>query len=401
MPAIKEIARFPAGAAYMPPSKSVAHRALICAALSGKDGHVVGTGASEDIEATRRCLRSLATGEEPLDCGESGSTLRFLIPLAALSDGQTIFTGASQLLARPLSPYLDALSTHGMNYTRGVDRLTVSGPLRPGIYTLPGDVSSQYVSGLLMALPLLDGDSEIRLTSPLASAPYAGLTLDMLSRFGVHVQAIGTDQFIVPGRQTFTPATVHVEGDFSQAAFFLVAGALGFPCECLGLLPDSRQGDRAIVDILRRAGSSVEPTAGGGLIARPGPLMGLTVDVTDTPDLAPPLAALLCCCEGPSRITGAGRLRHKESDRLFSIPEALGSLGANIRADGDSLVIQGMPFLRGGCVNPHGDHRIAMMTALAAIRCRQAVYLTDSHCVAKSYPDFWRDFEKIGKEEPL
>jgi len=389
---VRVIRRFPFGIVRVPASKSVAHRALICAALSGAD-EPENLSGSEDIEATVRCMRALQDGQT-LDCGESGTTLRLLIPLAAVSEGETAFAGRGRLFQRPLAPLLTALSAHGMRYDQRENGLTLQGPLRPGRYEIPGDVSSQYLSGLLLALPLLPGDSEIHLTTPLESAPYVDLTLDMMERFGVTARREGERAYHVPGGQRYAPARVVVEGDYSQAAFFLAAGVLGRPCECRGLAPESRQGDRAIVGLLRAMGSEVAWTPEGGLIAKPCVPRAMEIDVSDIPDLVPPLAALLCFAEGTSRLTGAARLRLKESDRLSAVARALSALGADVREEGTGLTIRGVRALSGGEVDSANDHRIAMMGAVAAIRSAGPVAVRGARCVAKSYPAFWADFEK-------
>ncbi len=401
MDEVKKVTLFPRGPVRIPPSKSVSHRALICAGLSDGPCYIENLAFSKDIEATRRCMaelrRSLSEkipSSMPLDCGESGSTLRFLIPLAALLPFETRFTGRGRLMERPLGPYFGELERHGARLGFGGGVLRVCGPLTPGVFDVPGDISSQFVTGLLFALPLLDGDSEIRIASRLESAPYVDLTLDMMERFGVAADKGGYRSFGVRGGQKYRACDIAIEADYSQAAFFLVAGALGCDCECVGLSSDSKQGDREIIGILKACGAKLAGTDSGGLAARPGRLVAQTVDVSDIPDLVPPLAALLCFCEGTSRITNAGRLRHKESDRLAAVAEELNGLGANIAVDGDSLSITGVKALRGGRMSSRGDHRIAMMGAVAAIRSEGPVCIEGADCVAKSYPGFWRDFEK-------
>lgn len=411
---LKQVTKFPSGIVKMPPSKSVAHRAIICAALANGHSLIDNIAYSQDIEATIRCVRALGsevknergsikiTGSfgrcgDLLDCGESGTTLRFLIPIAALLSDEMRFTGQGRLMRRPLGPYMETLKKFGVSFLVRDDVLTLKGPLASGMFELPGDISSQFVSGLLLALPLLEQDSKIRLTTPLQSASYVELTLDMMARFGVHAEKSG-DNFTVAGGQKYEPADILVEADYSQAAFFLVAGALGCPCECRGLSAVSKQGDRKIIEILKRSGARIETTAQGGLIAKPGELAAQTVDVSDIPDLVPPLAALLAFCEGESRIVGAKRLRHKESDRLLSVSTALNALGAKVIIDKDSLIINGVSSLSGGKIDSFGDHRIAMMGAVAAIKSDNPVWIGDSGCVAKSYPDFWADFEKTEKE---
>lgn len=408
---IKTIARFPSGVVELPSSKSISHRAIICAGLAPGDSIIRRLSGSDDIAATIACMTALGARIEakqdtlmisgalpcprgPLDCGESGTTLRLLIPLAALGTQEARFTGRGRLLSRPLDAYLQTLAAHGAACSLpDGGPLTIRDPLVFGVYSLPGDVSSQFVSGLLLALPLLPGDSEIHLTTPLQSAAYVGLTLDMMAQFGVRAEYDGGRRFAVPGGQIYRPADLTLEADYSQAAFFLAAGALGRPCELRGLSAASRQGDRQIVDLIAQIGARPERTS-GGLIAYPGELHALTVDVSDIPDLVPPLAALLALADGTSRLTNAARLRHKESDRLAAISGALGALGASVAVEGDSLVITGKPQLRGGAMDSCGDHRIAMMGAVAAIRCDTPVTIAGSECVAKSYPDFWLDFEK-------
>jgi 3-phosphoshikimate 1-carboxyvinyltransferase len=413
---IRTIERFPGGAVALPSSKSISHRAVICAGLSPGTSQITHVSWSQDIEASLRCMRALGsqvqtsgdqltiTGglrhrrQADLDCGESGTTLRLLIPAAALCAARARFTGRGRLLQRPLAAYLSALAAHGVTCASDSDALILQGFLTPGIFYLPGGISSQFVSGLLLALPLLPETSEIRLTTPLQSAAYVDLTLDMMAMFGVTAEHDGYRRFIVSGGQCYQAAQLEVEADYSQGAFFLVAGALGYPCELIGLSPASRQGDREILAILERSGVQVETTPSGGLIARPGVLHPQTVDVSGIPDLVPPLAALFTFCPGVSRLVNAGRLRHKESDRLAAVSSALNDLGADVTAEEDALIIRGVTSLNGGYMDSSGDHRIAMMGAVAAGRCRGTVRIRQSQCIAKSYPDFWRDFEKIPRE---
>jgi 3-phosphoshikimate 1-carboxyvinyltransferase len=342
-----------------------------------------------------------------LDCGESGSTLRFLIPVAALLPGGALFTGHGRLMERPLGPYASALGEHGAAIAAdaaGVGGISVRGGLKAGAFRLPGDVSSQFVSGLLLALPLLGGDSEIAMESPLQSAGYVDLTIDALAGFGVGIERDGYARFFVRGGQRYRPQRAcEVEADFSQAAYYLVAGALGCECECAGLPMASKQGDRAIVQILERSGATVERTPNGGLAARApkGRLLPQTVDASGIPDLVPPLAALFSFCDGQSRIANAGRLRHKESDRLASVASELRALGASISQEGDSLLISGARSLKGGRAKSWGDHRIAMMAAVAAIGCEGAVTLSGGECVAKSYPGFWEDFGRAPRQRRM
>ncbi len=393
----------------MPPSKSLSHRALIAGALAG-NSRVTHLLESEDTAATLRCIEALGGGvtrlpdevmfgdrlrgekEAAMDCGESGSTLRFFIPIAAALTGSARFTGHGRLLDRPLDPYIQALPE--LSFVQEGDRLDVHGRLHGGRIALPGDVSSQFITGLLFALPLTAEDSELVLTTPLQSKAYVDLTIDVLGRFGIEVQNDRYERFYIPGGQSYRSADYQVEGDFSGAAFFLVAGALGCPVECCGLHPQSRQGDRVILEILEQAGAAISEGPHGGLLVQGGDLHGITVDVTDCPDLVPPVAALLCFCRGESRIVGAARLRLKESDRLQSVASELNRLGARVEEGTDSLRFMGVERLHGGDCKAWNDHRIAMMAAVTAIRADGPVTIDTPACVAKSYPGFWNDFCK-------
>jgi 3-phosphoshikimate 1-carboxyvinyltransferase len=432
----KIIERFPRGVVTPPPSKSLSHRALICAALAslreGRAGAgdalydgVTHLGDSDDVRATRRGMERMASilsgrATDPgdgvsapergrfIDCGESGSTLRFLIPLAGLDGGVWTFAGHGRLPERPLDVYRTVFEQCGGLFERRGATVRVRGPLRPGRYVLPGNVSSQFVSGLLFALPLLAGDSEIALSSPLESSGYARMTAEVMRHYGVRVEEIAdareTDAcgirriygYRIPGNQIYERAAYAVEADCSQAAFFLVAAALGCDVRVAGLNPRSSQGDRRIVRLIGATGASVADDGTGAVCVRP-PVDGLnalTADVSEIPDLVPPLAALACCCVGRTRLVNAGRLRAKESDRLHALKTELCKLGAKVAETEDTLTIEGVASLRGGPADAWGDHRIAMALAVAAVRCAEPVVLSGWDCVAKSYPDFWRDFEK-------
>ncbi|MDD3430012.1 MAG: 3-phosphoshikimate 1-carboxyvinyltransferase [Oscillospiraceae bacterium] len=418
METVKQITRFPKGVVNIPPSKSVGHRALICAALAQEGGTVINPGTNDDITATLRCLKALGARyscqdstvrfysaaaplqEAPLlDCGESGSTLRFLIPVAASLGKCVRFTGHGRLMQRPQQPYIDCLKVNGVTLTQTDDILITEGTLQPGTFTLAGDVSSQFITGLLFALPLLSGQSKIVLSTPLQSRGYVDLTLAALADFGIVVHNENYACFTVPGDQAYKAPTAYtVEGDYSGAAFFLVAGALGADVTVAGLKENSAQGDAAILQILKRAGAQVTATPKGikvtAKVLRP-----LTVDVSEIPDLVPPLAALMCFCLGESQIVNAARLRIKESDRLATVTSELNALGADITEHMDSLIIKGVDCLQGGKAHAHNDHRIAMMVATAAIRSKGLVTLTQPDCVKKSYADFWQHFQQIERDD--
>ena len=393
------------GTVTPPPSKSQAHRLIIAAALSDGFCKLSNVDLSEDIQATLRCMRTLdadasADGtiirgadlvdghEEPapevMDCGESGSTLRFLIPVALALKGGGKFTGHGRLMERPQDPYFALFREKGIFYEQKDGVLTVRGKLTPGIYTLPGNVSSQFITGLLYALPLLEGDSQIVLTTDLESRGYVDMTLDALERFGVKAEYDGKRTFRVPGNQYYQHQNLAIEADWSNAAFWYGAKCLGCPVEIGRLDQASVQGDRAIAgfyDQLQGTGS-------------------LDLDVSQCPDLVPPLAAMAALRAGETtRIVNAGRLRIKESDRLATVTEVLNALGAQVEEYEDYLVIHGKEKLAGGVtVSGHNDHRIAMMAAIAAIRCEAPVTITGAECVKKSYPRFWEDYRRLGGE---
>ena len=393
------------GSITPPPSKSQAHRVLIAAALSGGESTLKNVALSQDIEATIRCLAVLGAsfrwegdtlavaglagkpvpqGELPLlDCGESGSTLRFLIPLALAVLGGGRFTGHGRLMERPQGPYFDLFREKGISFEQKDGVLTVDGRLKPGTFSLPGNVSSQFITGLLYALPLLPGDSEIVLTTPLESRGYVDMTLDVLEQFGVRVEHQDYARFRVPGNQSFQARDLTVEADWSNAAFWYAAALLESDVDIQGLDTHSTQGDAAI------AGHY-------WTLARPAEA---EIDVSGCPDLVPPLAAMAALRgEGlTTRLVNAARLRIKESDRLSTVTEVLSALGADVEEHDDYLVIHGKDTLPGGVtVSGHNDHRIAMMAAIAATNCDAPVTITGAECVRKSYPNFWADYEALG-----
>ena len=391
------------GTVTPPPSQSQAPRPITAAALSDGFCKLSNVDLSEDIQATLRCMRTLdadasADGtiirgadlvdghEEPapevMDCGESGSTLRFLIPVALALKGGGKFTGHGRLMERPQEPYFALFREKGIFYEQKDGVLTVEGKLTAGVYTLPGNVSSQFITGLLYALPLLEGDSRIELTTDLESRGYVDMTLDALKRFGVTAEYDGKRTFHVPGNQYYQHQNLAIEADWSNAAFWYGAKFLGCPVEIGGLDQASVQGDRAIAGFYEQMG-------GAGR---------LELDVSQCPDLVPPLAAMAALRAGETTaIVNAGRLRIKESDRLATVTEVLNALGAQVEEHEDHLVIRGREKLAGGVtVSGHNDHRIAMMAAIAAIRCEKPVTIIGAECVKKSYPRFWEDYEALG-----
>ena len=423
------------GSITPPPSKSQAHRLIIAAALAEGTSRLSNVAFSQDIEATLSCMEELGAavdrqgdslvitglGAGPmsplrrlahprLDCGESGSTLRFLIPVALAVRGGGSFTGRGRLMERPQQPYFDLFDQKDISYETREGKLAVTGLLTPGAYTLPGNVSSQFVTGLLYALPLLAGDSVIRLTTELESADYVAMTRDALKRFGVAVAWPEPRAFHIPGGQRYTSCDTAVEADWSQAAFWYAAAGVGSPVEVRGMDPRSIQGDRVFVDWARMLRgepltgglSASVPILGKGGTAPTEPVSGgrsaVSIDVSHAPDLVPPLAALGALTPHTDLyIKNAARLRIKESDRLSSVTAALTAMGADVTELADGLIIRGQPTLAGGCVvDSCNDHRIAMMSAIAATRCAAPVTLLGADCVAKSYPNFWEDYAALG-----
>lgn len=380
------------GRVEAPPSKSHAHRLLICAALADGETLIERAGDSQDIEASVRCLNALGARicregenlrvrpiERPaegalLDCGESGSTLRFLLPLAALADCGATLTGRGRLPERPNEPLLRALEMHGARFAGRRVPLRAGGGLRPGEFALPGDVSSQFFTGLLLALALLQGESTLVATSPLESAPYVEMTRRAMRAFGVEAQAVRGGWRVAGGQRYRSPGRVRVEGDWSGAAFFFAANALGSAVEVGGLDPCSAQGDRAIGALVKDLNC---------------------VDVRDTPDLMPVLAATMAATPGEHLVRGAARLRIKESDRLRAMARAIRALGGEVEELPDGLRVRGGE-LAGGLVDACGDHRVVMACAIVATRCAHAVVIDGAEAADKSYPGFFDDFARLG-----
>lgn len=390
-----------------PPSKSVAHRLIICASLCDNESVISNISFSKDIIATINAMRSLGAEIETsddtvivkgmkstpetavIDCCESGSTLRFLIPIAAALGVDCKFSGEGKLPSRPITPYLSELTANGIKFDyNNTMPFSISGKLKSGIYSLRGDISSQFISGLLFALPLLDGDSEIILTSELESKPYVDITIDALNTFGISVTET-PNGYRIKGNQVYKAVDKLVcEADFSQAAFFYVANALGSNIEICGMNEKSSQGDKKIVEILGEIGYNNKD--------RVSDLKPFEVSVKDIPDLVPILTVLACYCNGESVIYDAKRLRIKESDRLMAISDCLIAMGADIEVFDDKLKIYGGKRLKGTTIDAFNDHRIAMSAAIAATISDGDVIISGAECINKSYPDFFEDYNKLG-----
>lgn len=390
------------GTVTVPPSKSQAHRAVIAACLSVGESVISNIVFSQDIAATVQAMVTFGaaathrdgvlrvTGAMPqapegavIDCSESGSTLRFLIPLAWVSGKKVTFTGRGRLMSRPLDPYFDLCDAEGIAYEKTDNAVTFCGKLKGGTYRLPGNISSQFITGLLFALPLLSADSRIELTTDVESVGYIQMTLDVLAGCGIAItHSDDFKTYEIRGNQHYLPKDLTVEGDYSQAAFYLCANAMGSRVDVQGLNPDSAQGDKEILSIINRFGE---------------PLTAITIDASQIPDLVPVLAVLASQAEGETRIINAARLRIKESDRLATTRDLLSRLGAEVTETADALVIPGKARLRGGVVDAHNDHRIAMAAAIAATVAEGEVTILGAECVAKSYGNFWEHYERLAE----
>lgn len=405
------------GKINIPPSKSLSHRAIICAALSQGESLIDNLIFSDDIDATCEAMRALGAKiektsarslkisgkfpleikEEVLDCKESGSTLRFLIPISLLAEGKVEFQGQGKLVSRPLATYYNIFDQQGIEYknNKGELPLQLEGSLKPGEFEVEGDISSQFISGLMFTLPLLDGDSKIVIKGELESKGYVDLTIDMLEKFGIKVINKDYKEFIIEGGQKYEARDYRVEGDFSQAAFWLVAGMLGEKIDCRELDLDSLQGDKAILDLILEMGGSLDMKA-SSVLAKKSHTKGIVIDASEWPDIVPILTVLAAFSQGQTKIVNAARLRIKESDRLKAISTELNKLGADVKELEDGLVINGGKALNGGKVDSWNDHRIAMALAIASIKCQGELTITNSDVVNKSYPHFWEDFKSVG-----
>ena len=390
-------------------SKSEAHRALICAALADGETKIICTDTNADIDATASCLTALgadieriadgfyvkpisASGSKALlDCNESGSTLRFMLPLCASLGADCSFVMRGRLASRPLSPLYELLESNGVKLTeQGKSPLDISGKLNAGNYSVAANISSQYISGLLFALSVADGESTLTLEGKIESAPYIFMTLNTLLAFGADVEFNPEGNvFRVKGKARLTsPKIFTVGGDWSNAAFYLCAGAIGKnPVTLTSLDQNSAQGDRAVLSVLKKMGADIR-VSGDEITVYPSKLHGTEIDAADIPDLVPILSVATSVADGETRIYNASRLRLKESDRIESVCSLLSGLGADIRATEDGMIISGKPILYGGEVDSFNDHRIAMSAAIASLVCENTVKISRFEAINKSYPSF-------------
>lgn len=401
------------GSITIPSSKSLCHRAIIAAAMAKGTSNINNVVLSEDILATIEAVKALgaevkiigsrayikgtdfSNTADTVDCRESGSTLRFIIPLGLLSGNSIKYIGSSGLSARPLAPYLEIFEEQGIKFDSTSLPINIQGTLKSGDFKLKGNISSQFITGLMFALPMLDGHSSINVTGPLESKAYLDLTIDVLKSFGIYIENDNYKSFYIKGNQGYTAAEYSVEGDYSQAAFWIAAGVLGNQVVCKNLNEHSSQGDKTFIDILKSAGAKII-VKDGTVTSSLSNIKAFDADVSQFPDTAPILAVVAAFAEGTSRITGASRLRIKECDRLKAISTELNKLGAEIIEGEDYLIINGKKMLSGGVVDSWNDHRIAMALSIATIRCTSPVIINNSGAVAKSYPHFYEDFTELG-----
>lgn len=401
------------GSVRIPTSKSLTHRALISASLAKGKSTITNVVMSEDIKATLKALeqlgakfdikgdiiqvkgiKSLKVPTQPIDCNESGSTLRFMIPILSLTNKPVEFTGKPSLLKRPQDVYKILFEEDQIPFIHQADRIMVNGSIKARKYEIDGSISSQFFTGLMFALPLLNEDSYIYLLGTLESKGYIDLTIDILKKFGISIIEIDNG-YLIPGNQVYKSFDYTVEGDYSQGAFFLVAGILNGSIAVDNLPHESLQGDKEIIDIIKRMKGRLIYTE-NGLVANTSETNGTRIDISNCPDLGPIVALLGSLSRGTTTIVNASRLRMKESDRIESTVTTLQQLGANIKTENDDIIIHGKSNLTGGVVDSHNDHRIAMMAAIAAIVCENEVVLTGASAVNKSYPHFFDDYLHLG-----
>ena len=407
------------GTVSAPPSKSMAHRAVLCSALAKGTSHIENLEFSKDISATLAAAGQLCARVEsgpadalveglghfrpvfgPVDCCESGSTLRFLIPLASLTGQSITFVGRGRLMERPQSVYETLYRKQNLHFEQANGQLTVAGSLRSGEYTLAGNVSSQFISGLLFALPLLAGDSTLHLIPPVESRSYIEMTRAAQAAFGVTSHWLDDTTLCIPGGQQYHPRDYIVEGDYSQAAFLAVLGAVQGGITLTGLAAETLQGDAAILDILRRCGAKFTRTE-AGLVFEQAPLHGVDIDLADCPDLGPVLMVLGLLCEGTTVIRNAERLRIKESDRIAAMEAELRACGGVLSSEGGTITVQGCkPRLHApeAPLSGHNDHRVVMSLTVLALAADIPLAINEAEAVQKSWPHFFDALKPLGVE---
>lgn len=406
------------GSIRAPASKSMTHRALICAALAEGKSHIKNPLVSDDTGATKRLLKELGikiedtedgylitggTLREPssdLYCDESGTTMRLMTAICALIDGTCRLTGGKGLTKRPIGQLVDALKQLGVECSSegGYPPVTASsnGRLRGGIVEIPGDISSQYISALLLIAPNALEQVDIMLTTSLESKPYVSMTMDVQREYGVEIKSTNSMEHFTITPQRYTPKDYSVEGDWSSASYMLAAGALTGEVSLGNLSQASSQADAVIYNILQDMGAGIWQTSGNVTVSN-NSLHAVDIDLSDSPDLFPMVAALSSRAEGVSTLRGLRRLKYKESNRIEAMTEGLRSMGVKVTKNEDTMMITGGETI-GSTINPYNDHRIAMAFAILALVSKGETTILDAECTSKSYPDFWGDLEKLGAE---
>lgn len=403
------------GEVLVPPSKSLSHRAIIAASLANGRSIIDNVILSEDIIATIDAMKGLGAqilvsgnrliinGKKPerirkvIDCHESGSTLRFMIPIALTVDSPIEFIGKNKLVKRPLDIYFDLFDSFNISYSHGADSLPlkVKNGLKSGVYKLRGDVSSQFITGLLFALPLLNGDSKIVITSALESIGYIDLTLDILKEFGIEIENHNYLEYIIKGNQEYKPHDYKVEGDFSQSAFFLLADMLGSDISLLNMNLNSSQGDKKILKDIESFGGKIIVND-NKIKATTDKIMGAHISFSQSPDLGPALSALASVAVTPSYFTECERLRIKECDRITDMITELKKLGVSASETASTMSFEGNSEIKGAILDSHNDHRVCMALAMLATIAKEPVTILNASCVKKSYPHFFEDFMSLG-----
>lgn len=404
------------GEVIIPPSKSLSHRAIIAAGLAKGESVISNVMLSKDIIATIEAIKSIGASiiikdntliingsdvirKQPfIDANESGSTIRFFIPICLVNPSEMEFRGKNNLVNRPLSLYYKLFDKFNIKYEKPDNAylpLKTKGGLKAGIYEIDGNVSSQFITGLLYALPLLNGDSKIIITTLLESKGYIDLTLDILEKYGIKIINNDYREFIIKGNQIYKPYDYEVEKDYSQTAFFLIAGAMGANIKLKDMNKKSLQGDKKIIEDINTLGGNVL-FDGNDLVSKDSLITGGNISFSQTPDLGPALAVLASIASGKSIFTDVKRLRIKECDRVSCMRIELNKLGANITEEEDKMIINGVARLKGGIVDSHNDHRVAMALAMASLKMDEDLTILNAECVSKSYPDFWETFKSLG-----
>lgn len=410
---VKVYPGFAKGNVKTPPSKSILHRAIICASLADGKSVIKNVNFSEDIKATINAFKRLGVkiekmdnalsitgngslpffGDENIDCKESGSTLRFLIPILCNTKGITL-SGKHSLLKRPLSIYEDIFSRENILFEKEEDSIYIKGEIKPGNYKIPGNVSSQFISGLLFSLPLKDGNSKIEIIGDLESKKYVDLTIDVLKAFNINISK-KTNIYFIKGNQVYKPTNYSVEVDYSQLAFFAVAGIINGDVKISNASKNTLQPDSAIIDIIKKMGGKVFKERDSLRFVK-SQTIGTKIDVSQCPDIGPILSILGGLSTGETEILNANRLRIKETDRLKATTEILSVLGVRTRINGDNYNIQGIENYNKATVDSYNDHRMAMSSAIAALRADGPIIIERAEAINKSYPNFFEDLQSLG-----